>query len=354
MLSETEIINKDYFVTGDVVELYGTVNGDVYAAGGTVLVDGFINGDLIVAAGTVTISGEVLHNVRVAGGQVTFTGDIGRNVTAVGGNLEFTDSATIGGSLTTAGGNVNVNSPIGKGVTAGVGNLVIGNLVGGDIEAAVGNLRITPNSKIAGSVNYISEEEISVADTASVSGTINRRPTPEFMTRDYDQEWEAVAGGFSLFTKLASLITTLIIGLLAIKLMPNYIKRGSDLVLSNLVETTTKGFISLVVGLIVFLVLVFTIIGIPVALIGSLFFVVFIYLSRIYGMIAIGNFISQKTNIKTNIYGFFVGGIVIYYLVSAIPVIGWLFSMLLVFASFGASVMNKKQAWDLATKAKIV
>src|SRR3989344_6092573 len=93
VLAPDEVVNKDYFAAGEIVEISGTVNGDVYAAGGQVYVDGVVNGDLLVAGGTVTISGEVTQNVRAAGGQITVTGNIGRNTTIAGGNIELTNTA---------------------------------------------------------------------------------------------------------------------------------------------------------------------------------------------------------------------------------------------------------------------
>lgn len=354
VLAKDQIINSDYFAGGDVVEIYGTVNGDVYAAGGTVLIDGLVNGDLIAAGGTVTISGEVLHNVRVAGGQITFSGNVGRNITVLGGNIEFTDASTIGGSVTTLGGNVNVNAPLGKGLVAGVGNLVIGNTVGGNIEAAVGNLRLTPNAKVAGSLNYTSEEEISVSDTASVAGEINRRQTPEFMKKDYDEEWEKAAGGFSLFIKLSSLVTTLAIGLLAIKFLPNLMTKGTEIFLSSFLKSTTYGFIALIVSVIAVVLLFLSIVGIPLALVGSFILFIAFYLSRVYGMLAIGNFLSRKTNIKTSNYGIFALGLVVYYALNMLPIIGGLFTFVIGLASFGAALANKKLAWQASQKAKII
>src|SRR5262245_39250872 len=66
-----QVINRDYFAFGEIVEISGTVNGDVYAAGAHVAVDGTVNGDLLAAGGTVAISGTVARDARVAGGQVT-------------------------------------------------------------------------------------------------------------------------------------------------------------------------------------------------------------------------------------------------------------------------------------------
>ena len=45
-LEKDEVIDSDYFSTGEKVVLSGTVNGDAYIAGGNVIVDGVVNGEI--------------------------------------------------------------------------------------------------------------------------------------------------------------------------------------------------------------------------------------------------------------------------------------------------------------------
>lgn len=99
ILQRNQVVNNDYFASGDTVTISGTVNGDAYIAGGTVIVDGVIDGDLLVAGGIVIISGTVTNDVRAVGGDITVGGKVGRNVTIVGGSALITDTAQINGSL---------------------------------------------------------------------------------------------------------------------------------------------------------------------------------------------------------------------------------------------------------------
>jgi hypothetical protein len=354
VLNPGEVVNKDYFVAGEVIEIYGTVNGDVYAAGGTVLVDGVINGDLLAAGGSVTISGQVVEDVRVAGGQVNLTGSVGGNATLLGGNVDIAEDALVAGSLTLGSGNANVNAPVGKGIMAGVGNLTITSSVGGDVEAAVGNLRLTPTAKVAGSVNYISEEKISVADTASVSGTISQRPVPEWLKKQNRAEWQNYTKGFDMFAKLSSILATLVIGLLMLKFMPNYTKRASDLVTTKFLPSLGIGFVGLIILPILAIFLAITIIGIPMALFLVFVFVVYLYLSRIYAMIAIGNTLANLAKLKVNQYLIFALGLFVYYALGLIPFIGGLITLVIVIASFGAALRNEYGTWVSARKAKVL
>jgi len=59
----SQVIDRDYFAFGPLVEISGTVNGDVYAFGGQVLIDGRVNGDVLVAGGRVSVSGVVAQDL---------------------------------------------------------------------------------------------------------------------------------------------------------------------------------------------------------------------------------------------------------------------------------------------------
>jgi hypothetical protein len=65
-VSAGQVVDRDYFAAGPLVEMSGTINGDLYAAGGQVLVDGQVNGDVLVAGGRVLLSGAVVQSIRVA------------------------------------------------------------------------------------------------------------------------------------------------------------------------------------------------------------------------------------------------------------------------------------------------
>lgn len=336
VLPKGEVVDHDYFTAGDIVEISGTVNGDVYAAGGTVLVDGVVNGDLMVAGGTITVSGQVSQDIRAAGGQITILDKVGRNATLVGGNIDIAESAVISGSLTTAAGNVNINSQV------------------GDIEAAVGAIRLAPSAKVMGSVNYTSEDEISVSESASVSGTINRRITPEFIKSSGKAEFEAFAKGFGLFALITSALTSLVLGLLMIKFLPVYSKNAANIVTTRFLPSLGLGLAALFFIPILIILLFITMIGIPLGIALILVFILYLYIGRLYAMLAIGAKVAEVANLKLSPVAVFIVGLLVYYLLVAIPFVGGLVKLLVVIAGFGAALVNDRATWQASRKAKIV
>ena len=71
-------------------------------------------------------------------------------------------------------------------------------------------------------------------------------------------------------------------------------------------------------------------------------------------MVALGQKISELAKFKTNLYWVFIIGLIIYYLLAIIPIIGGFVKLLALMASFGAALKNKKAFWAKASKAKML
>jgi len=302
-----ETINRDFFAFGERVEISGTVNGDVYTAGGIVIVDGKINGDLLAAGGTLTISGDVSQDVRAAGGQVTISGKIGRNLTVGGGNVDITDSAKIGGSLVAGAGNINIAAPIVKDARLGGGNVTLSSSVGGNLDASVGSLRITSKASVDGNLTYWSTEDASIDPAASISGEVVKhfidqvKPSPA--------KTLGILAGINIFLTLISAISTLVLGLLLIKLFPGYTQSVVNKLRKRPWASLGFGFLGVIVIPVVFVLLLITVVGIPLALILAGSYLITLFIVRIFAMRLIGQLIFERFNWKKNAYTSFVLGL---------------------------------------------
>ncbi len=59
VVGSDEVVDRNFFASGQNVTISGTINGDLYATGGTIIIDGVVNGDVLVAGGVVRITGKV-------------------------------------------------------------------------------------------------------------------------------------------------------------------------------------------------------------------------------------------------------------------------------------------------------
>lgn len=351
-LAKNEVINDNYFSAGEKVTVSGIVNGDAFIAGGEVLIDGEINGDLLVAGGNVTIRGRVINDLRVAGGNLTISGPIEGNVTIVGGDIFLTDNARIGGSLVAVGGNFQVFSPIGKSATFAAGNVVIGNSIGGDIVAGVGKLDLVQSASVAGNINYWSSEKIDVSPNASVSGSITLHQTPQ--NKQKESEAKVALAGLTFFWKLVSFTSALILGLLFIKFFPVFSKGVSTTLQTSTLKSLFIGLIALVVTPVGVVLLLITIFGIPIAAIILIVYLIEIYLTKIFVSLALGEYLAKRFKWKISIGWIYLLGLVIFFILSSIPVLGALISLSGLLLGLGAILIYKQKYYFLAASKKIV
>jgi cytoskeletal protein CcmA (bactofilin family) len=341
VLSRDETVNKDYFAAGNTVTVSGTVNGDAYVAGGNVIVDGTINGDLLTAGGNVVIRGRVANDIRAAGGQVTVSGEVGNSVTVAGGNITITDGARIGGSLVGAAGNLSTFAPIGRGATLAGGQVIIGNMVGGDVAATVGQITLTPGAVVNGNLEYWSSNRARIQSGAQVTGAVTQRVPPQ-PAEAAPKDIGRIITRAVIIAKLISLISYFVAGLLLIYFFPVHVRRTVAVIRERPWLSLGTGFLAVILIPIIIVLLFMTIIGIPIALILLAAFLILLYLARIYAAVWLGRLILGYGRSEDKLVWAFLIGLVIYELVTLIPIVGWIIGALVVFLGLGAVLIEEK------------
>lgn len=354
VLERNQTINGDYFSAGEKVTLSGTVNGDAYVAGGNVLVDGTINGDLIAAGGNVIIRGTVMDDIRVAGGNVTVSSQVGKNLTVLGGSVTISENSEIAGSLVAGVGNLQILAPITRGMTIGAGTVLIGNSVGGDITAGVGEMSFSQDASVAGNLEYWSEFDAEIPQGASISGSITKHAPPQGTTKAAESAVKGVFEAISIGVTLASFLSALVLGLLLIKFAPRYIENVSDNVLNAPARSLLYGLIFLVVVPVLAFFLFITLLFIPLSIVIMILYFLAMYVSKIFVAYALGRKVAEALNVKWAKGLVYLAGLVIFYLVTAIPVIGWIISLAALLLGLGALIISKNHYYNTLTSKKII
>jgi len=348
-----QVINRDYFAFGQLIEISGTVNGDVYALGGQIVVDGKINGDLLASGGAINISGEISQDVRIAGGQINISGQIGRNLTVGGGNIELTPSGVVHGGVVSAGGNIHLASPVGGYAKVMAGNLIVSNKINGDLQAAVGSIRLTSKAEVTGDLTYMSAREASIAEGTKIGGTVTRHSPPS-MPRHSARLIFAFLAGMSILMKGISFISTLILGLLSIRFIPNYHHSAVFMLRERTLACLGMGFVTVVVAPVLIMILMATIVGIPLALILSAVYVIALYWSRIFSITWVGEAFFGLFRKKASPGWAFFFGLAIYFFLSLIPVLGWLIALFIMLFGLGTEMLTRKEVYAAARDQEII
>ena len=359
MLPKDQVIEDDYYAAGETVTVSGTVQGDAYVAGGTVIIDGNIEGDAMVAGGNVTINGEIGQDLRIAGGNVTINGVVTRNLTAAGGDVQLGKSGSVQGNILGMFGNFEQYGTIGGKATLLGGNAVLNAQIANGVDAKVGKLSLGESAQIDGNLSYTSEETASIAPNASVSGMVQFTKSPVDWAnheRREERERSAVAAwsGFKVASAIFDFITTAIIGLFFLRLMPMRMLHMTELIRANALKSWGIGLIVLVLSPAVLLFLIITIVGIPLSALLFFGLVALYMLAKIPVVYFLGRYIMGKMNNGDRRGWAFIAGLAIYILITLVPFVGWIVKFITLPLGIGTLLMEKKYFYDLLQQKKMV
>jgi cytoskeletal protein CcmA (bactofilin family) len=382
-------VNGNLIAGGETVTLNGIVNGDAILMGKTVIVSqsAQINGNLFLGAQTAEVSGKVSGSLfgGAAAVELRNGADVAGNVYAGAYSFESLPETSIGRDLLVGAYQVKLAGDLTRNLKGGGAAFDLNGSIGGDATIDLGNaleskngmpagwnnygqnlpepaqpgLRFGPDSVIQGKLNYTStvEEQIGIQPQG---GVVYSTPTPEQHTYQYQKPENTTHPVLTWTWKLLrNLITGLILGALALWLVPGLLKRSAGIAGSKTLPALGIGFLAVVLsvpvvlmasGLVVVLALLFglaTLGGlsgmivwmgftlITVAIIAFTF--VAIYGSKLIVAFLVGKLLFEKVFKAENVsvwVQFFVG-IFLLTLLIAIPFIGWLFGLVVMLIGLG-------------------
>jgi cytoskeletal protein CcmA (bactofilin family) len=410
-LAANETINDDLFITGNNVIVDGTVNGTVIAAGNRVVVNGTINGDLFMFGTDVILSegGKVSGNLFSAARYVEVRGNVGGSVFGGSAGITIGNNAKIGRNVyyggysfeSMAGSSVNtdaflgvyqaiLNGDIKRNVRVSAGALEINGSIGGDVVAEVSSpesgdsgswfitmqpalppairpgLRISPQAVIGGDLKYTSPSDQSSAIQGRPAGQIIYQTPVPSETDQKPSTAQPPRGFFALpivktvINLLRNLITLLLLGGLALWLIPNPFQRMVDEANRQPLASTGVGLLSLLggyagavlAGAVIFgvgiLLSLVTLGGLSTAIFGigfsglavfmAGFSLLVVYGSKLVASFWIGQLLVRQIapQAQNPRLWALLSGILIYVILRAIPVFGWIIGLLATLIGLGA------------------
>jgi cytoskeletal protein CcmA (bactofilin family) len=333
-----EVVDDDLYVAGNTITIDGTINGDLWVAGGTLTINGRVNGDVVATVATLNIDGEVARSVRVAAGEVNIDGYIYGDLLFGGGDLNISGTATIGGDLLFAGGDVSVNGVIGGYIRGYGGEVTLADGVGSYVDIGVEKLTVAASAVIQGDLTYTSQDEAVIHSNAYIGGTVTRN-----LPREWPFKWGVLS---NVLANLLAFLMILLIGIILVLVMPRRMALMSDTIKAKPWWSLGWGAVILFATPVAALVVLITIIGIPLALIGLALWGIAIYLSQIPAALFIGRWLLGYFN-KTDSRGVMVGalalGLAILCLLRMIPYLGFFIGLAAALFGLGAALVSLKK-----------
>jgi cytoskeletal protein CcmA (bactofilin family) len=333
-IAKDEIVSGNLYAAGNTVTVDGTVSGDIIAAAQTINVNGRVEGDVIVVAQDININGEVGGNVRVAGNSISLDGLVARNANAFGSNIVLGTNSQIGWDVFTAGANFETRGNIGGGLSGSVGRGLVSGKIGKSVNLKMSEnalnegLTISPEASIGGELNYTAKKPAQISDKASIGGKIEQK-----IPQTKPTNWLAIWAWAKLYSIFSALVVGLVLVFLGRKITPKILEKIEAKPLHMLLP----GLLIMFVLPPIALVLAFTIIGIPMALIVSAWWLVATYVAKIVTAILVGQLIL-KTLIKKStpkLIWSLILGVTVSWLLFAIPFVGWLLGLFAIWLGLG-------------------
>ena len=315
VLSQTAII--DGVVDGDLViatnslRISGVVNGDVLlASDGKVTISGTIHGALRGVAREVVIeeTGVVRDDIAVAAVTTRVLGEVGRDAIVFGGKLQLT--GVIGRDLH--------------------GRFVTGRIngeIGRNTDFATSALEVGAATVVGGSLLYRSNREADTEPGADVAGTFARlSPQPSFFVN----VWLTLA-------TILGFVAFVLTGIVVIWLLRDTSSRAVRNIVDRPWRTLLVGIVVLFAVPLIVLTLVRSLVGIPVAVLLGVLYLLGLFFGPIPAVAAAGRVLSRG---RIGVFGAFVVGAVVWRLGIALVtfVAGGLYLAALIWGTGGWAV----------------
>jgi hypothetical protein len=281
---------SDYFGVGGVLNLTDAVAGDAFLAGGHVDTASEVKGDLMAAGGEVSIGGGIGDDLYVAGGEVQVDAIVAGNARVAGGEIALGPATVVSGSSTLSGGRVRYEGSTGGHLQVSGGSVLIDGSVDSDAEVHAEDLEIGPQTRIAGRLIVHGSHAPAIPAGAQVAGGVEFHEADvsrHFEEREVARDVRTVAHGVG---SLLWIIGVFVAGTLFTLAFPGYSARAADWIGREPLRSLGLGFVLLTCLPVLAVLLVITIVGIPLAVILVMLYVLLLFL----GWVTAALFVARK------------------------------------------------------------
>lgn len=317
------------------------INDDLLIAAREAVIDGVVNGDVFVGAESVTINGTINGNLHAVANNIDLNGVVKNNTYAGAGNVSLT-KANIGGSLLTASGSVNIDkdSIIGGSVFTGASNVNLNSQVKRSVYLIAGDITIGANAKIGKDLYYKigdSSKDILIEKGAVVTGETHKTISQPTKVDISQNQIVSTYKTTRVYVALISFLGALIVGFFYLRFFNNQFVGSANILSKSFWKSLGIGFLVIITSLPALILMLITIIGLPVAGIVFLIFILYTYLAKIVAGLALGNWVVKllKWN-KTSTYTNFALGLLVIYIIKSVPLARPLASFIILCAGLGA------------------
>jgi len=324
-LNESLFSNR--FIGGDSVILSEDLDHDVFVGANDLTIDAHLGNDLIAAANTITVDGVIEGSVRLFANTVIVQGVIKKNALIFANTIIIEDEALIMGDTTLGGASVTVNGTIEKTAELYGNNVIINGPIRGQIKTEGKNVTIGEHAEFSASVS-VTAPQLDMSSKAI--GTTFVQHTKQLSKKTFEPSHRA-----DRHSDLTQWITSLFffgaLGILLILIWPQWMQRVVTAMEKETGRTWERGLLFFFVAPILLFALIFTVIGIPITLMGTVAYIFALFFGRmVFGMYLGKHLVHAKfsKDKKKQQIAEYVAGYFVLSVLYSLPWIGWIICML--------------------------
>lgn len=367
-------------IKGDNLPTETMINGDAVFTGESVKIDGVVDGDVLAIAKKVEINGTVNGSLVVIGNEVFVNSGIGGTLYALALQFDLGSEANLNRNLYFGG--LSLSTQEGSQIQRDLQSITLGaqlnGIVNGTMRAIIGPMeffflimeKIDKTGWLKSgeaSISSIADQDFEMDSTANETEIIYAGLTPALWGKSLSAlqaeeiDWKKVADW--LLERLQEWIVLLAFGLLGLWLKPKWIPESAQLLQSRPLAATGWGLLGIVIsfnliGVAVLMLIIIIAIGLflgmvplwelawsfmaiggfSLGLVSTSFALFVIYISKAIVAFFVGSIILNRFAPAYAIYKplALIIGLLLYVLLSAVPILGWVIGMLATVLGLGA------------------
>ena len=334
VVAADETINDTLLAVGQTVTIDGTINGDLLAFGQEVTVRGNVTGNLVTGAQSVTIEGTVGGSVLGGGEDLMLdNARVGRDFYGFGNGVDIGPGANVAGNAMGFGETVDVDGRVGIDFRGFGSRVTVSGAVEGDVDGFGQTVTVASTARVGGNVtgHVDSAGDLTVADGATVGGTVSEQLVERERRRNHYETFGYYRG------QLIRLAGAFVTGLLLLWLVPA-LREASLPNAMAVLRSAGIGLAAAVTLPVAALIVCFTIVGIPLAILTFMLGAIGLYFSKTVLAQIIGRAVLRNRPTPAHYAVTLLVGLVIVIVAVNLPWIGWLLSLLLTLTGFGLIV----------------
>ncbi|HZF17428.1 MAG TPA: polymer-forming cytoskeletal protein [Steroidobacteraceae bacterium] len=278
--------DSDSFITGDDVASHGEMSGSSVLAGGRIDSAAKVHGDAVLFGGDVRMTGEAKEDLYAVGGDIEIDGRVGNDVRAAGGQVTLGPAAEVLGDATIAAGRAIVEGKIAGDLEVAGGHVRLNGSVQGNVTVRAGELDIGPATRVAGRLQYETTGSPSIDPAAQIAGGLEAKPQRWYGRWFSTRSTVGGPGWFGIF----------VVGSIMILASPGLGGRLLDHLKSRAGAAIGWGLVCFIATPIALVLCAITIIGLPLAVVLLLAFLLLLLAGAASGVVALGQWALARVS----------------------------------------------------------